>query len=634
MKITELRCTSCNGTLKMDENNPRFAVCEYCQTRFFVEQDSQDDITLRLAPGQDAYSDSHISNSSQIERTPARTRVVIYSTFALFLITTILWFGSRFLTTFIRNEQPSNQPLVTAQSENNITHMDDISEPLIPFTGIFAQVAENALGLPADSITEADLARFKWLECKYSMEEIQIGYSFDNPYETEDAVLTWIHFPRENAREDWKQLARFKSLKRLSVPSYLSAEILNAMSLESLECYSKTPENLAEMMAHPEQLRELSLKSGIESLVGISKFTGLESLTLNGSSLTDIRELANVKWIKSLKLINCDDISDFSVFYVMPWLQKLSIEAEQLKDIGFISSMPELKSFSLYDAKLLNLNELAGNPVLASLSIEGCDSLMNADGISGLTSLTQLSLEIPYRCPEPDLSRLNQITSLSLTGFKDINFIKKMEKLVDLQLSSCQINSSSVFSGLKNLKSLTCSRLYGELSDWNFAANIPSLEQLDLRGISTYEDISNLFNIPSLKELYLNGAECEINFSKLKPNESLAILEIDGMKLYKNAQISGGDGITFVDYDTVTLDEHTGFLTNYPMLKKLSLSDNTLTQISFASSLSALEYLDISENYVTDLRPLEGLSGLKTLNCRDNPIENYRVLNDSVLIIK
>ena len=37
MKITELTCTACGGSLKVDEKNPWVAECEYCHTRYTLE---------------------------------------------------------------------------------------------------------------------------------------------------------------------------------------------------------------------------------------------------------------------------------------------------------------------------------------------------------------------------------------------------------------------------------------------------------------------------------------------------------------------------------------------------------------------------------------------------------------------
>ena len=33
MKLVELKCPACNGTVKLDPEHPGEAVCEYCKTR-------------------------------------------------------------------------------------------------------------------------------------------------------------------------------------------------------------------------------------------------------------------------------------------------------------------------------------------------------------------------------------------------------------------------------------------------------------------------------------------------------------------------------------------------------------------------------------------------------------------------
>lgn len=49
MKLTELKCTACNGSLKLDRDNPHIAVCEYCRTRYVLEDEGEGNV--RLASG-------------------------------------------------------------------------------------------------------------------------------------------------------------------------------------------------------------------------------------------------------------------------------------------------------------------------------------------------------------------------------------------------------------------------------------------------------------------------------------------------------------------------------------------------------------------------------------------------------
>ena len=38
--MTELRCPACGGDLKIDKNNPNIAICDYCNTQFFIEKET------------------------------------------------------------------------------------------------------------------------------------------------------------------------------------------------------------------------------------------------------------------------------------------------------------------------------------------------------------------------------------------------------------------------------------------------------------------------------------------------------------------------------------------------------------------------------------------------------------------
>lgn len=611
MKITELKCTACSGTLKITPENPHMAVCEYCHTRYVIEDDGIHKI--------------HTSVDSVQEKKHSCFQGMILLLFVFFFFIGI---GSFFRA--ITNNREKG--VVSSNLEAGISAAETTKKEDEPFTGVFAMMAENVLGKPAKELTEGDLSRFQWLEMNYGMDTISVGYSFDNPYEDESAVLSWISFPRDDVQEELPQISRFKGVKKLNVAGYLDPEILDGLSLVGLGCYAESPADIAGYSG-ASGLKELDIKSGINKFDGLNQFSALESLTLNGNNLTDIKELVSLKSLKSLTLDNCDDVKDFSVLSVMPLLEKLSVDSDGLRDIDFLSSLTNLKSFSVSDGQMLQVNELVKMTGLEKLSIVDCDEIKDFSGIEELSQLKELSLEIPYDCPRPSLKNLTNLNKLYISGADNVDFLQNMKLLESLELDNCEINQKEVFSGLLRLKKLECSHASGDLSDWGFINQIPSLEYLDLSGVSTYGDISSLFGISTLQELYLNGMECEINFDKVGPNETLRKLEMDGIKLYKNVSITGGGGIYYVDYDDVALDANLNFLTKFPGLKTLSLADNTLTDISFASQLNQLEEFNINENYITDLKPLAGLSKLKNVFCTDNPIDNYRVLNENVMII-
>lgn len=611
MKITELKCKACNGTLKIDENNPNIAVCEYCHSNYVIESDNHENV----------YFTDPVQNSSGKSQISAGSRL-----FISILFMTIFYLGARGLLLKFAHKADTAS-LSDVQIENHVTEEAALSGPL-------GAMAESVTGRPAKDLTEAELSRFKWLEITYEADGVRIGYSFTDPYEDADAKLTYISYSREDGITADDMLSRFTGLKKLKTGGYLDSDSLNGLSLKGISCNVKSPLELAEIYPGVSGLKEIEFQSGVNNLDGLELYSNLEGLTLNGLNLSDLKNLASLKNLKSLILTNGDEINDFSVLSVMHKLESLSLESEGIRDLGFISGITGLESFSLYDAGILNVNVLSSLTGLTSLTIDNCDEIKDLSGIQELLGLKELALEIPGNCPQPDLSRLTGLTKLSVTHADDVGFLHNMNLLEELELEGCRVNSKDGFSALTSLKKLTCNRLFGDFTDLSFISDIASLEYLDINGYSTYEDISGIFHAPALQEIYLNGVECELNFDTVESSEALKVLEMDGVKLYKNVKISGGGGIYSVDYDKVILDEHLDFFAKFPGLKKLSLADNTLTGIGFASSLPMLEELNISGNYVTDLKPLQNLNQLKTVNCTDNPIENDRVLADNIVIIK
>lgn len=631
MKITELRCPSCNGTLKIDDQNPNVAVCEYCKTKYVLEWEG-DNAKIGTAP-------------SPAPRIPVQPKPAPKNTgwepygwkrglaiVCVGIVVIAAFYGPAILKKRRELEAESAQAVgpvveVELQSEEEV--------PVAPLEGILARTVELIYDKPVEEVTDKELASIKWLGMKYGSggDYVMMGYSTEDPYENTEAELTWLQFDRNAAKQDWSGLHRFTGLVKLSFGSSFSGADLSGLSIRGISCYGDTPGQVADSLEHPEELRELEITAGLDSLDGLEKFPSLERLSLDCYNLTEIRELANAKTIKDLTIENGDGIKDFSVLSVMPNLEALYVESEGLKDTGFVAQMPNLRSLGLYDTGVLNLNGLESRQdTLEEFLVYNLSGLKDAGMISNLTGLKKLDLTVPYNCPTPDLSPLTAMEDLKISGYKTVSFLKNMPNLKRLELNSGAVDNSAVFEGLTQLEYLKCASKNGD--KLTFISKLPALKKLDLTGAVTYYDISPILNMPTLETLLMSGAECEINFGKLQENTSLTTLQMAGVKLYKNVQVSGGGGIVYVDWDDVVLDENTGFITHYPNLKTLDLSDNELTQVDFASGLLALEMLDISDNYVTDIKPLDTAASLKQVDCAGNPISNPRVLDEKVNVIQ
>lgn len=651
MKITELKCPACGGDLKIEKGNKNFAVCEYCNTSFALEWEHEEAILTRRI-NYEVPRQPSVQQRTGWEYYGWKRGLALGITGILLLLAVNArgiyrrWQTDQDVSasklnvaetikeretgyeTDLRTEDRTEDE---TEDRPGVMKVSDGEETEMPLTGCLGAMAEAVFGKPADEIPDSELARIQWLEMAYDWDYFLIGYSFSNPLE-EDAELTWLSFSRDMPTGK-ECLSRFTGLKKLNTEQPLDKKHIASLNLNSIGCYASSPAEIAGLFADPSQLKEIRMNGGVDSLEGLEQFPNLETLYIDGYNLTDFGPLVNLSSLKSLTLESCDGMTDFSIFHVMTSLEELDINAENLKSLDFLSGMGNLKSLSLTDAGMLTLDGLEKQPQLETLKLEDCDNLKNMTALESLTSLKELYIDLPYDCPQPDLSGMTQLNKLALSQFRDCSFLSGMTELVSLRLTGCEPGTDTSLANLTKLEELSLSTNMGSWQNLDFITGFPALKTLSLQGVTTYDDISGIFSIPTLRRLDISGMECEIAFDRIQDNPSLEELYMDGLLLYENAQIYGDNGFISIDWDDVILNEHTDFLTHFPSLRILSIAENELTDISFAEKLPALEQIDFSDNFVTDLKPLSGPGGLKLVVCTGNPISNYRVLGDKVTII-
>ncbi len=639
MKLTELKCPACQGPLKLDENRPDRAICEYCGTEYLIEREGDQ---YGFQQGSRAYTqkidyiptpeEDWMAKERQEE---AKKEKVAVAAFAVLMIVAIF----AFLTRNGKEEKTEDLPVVGGFSLADPTAdlgMGDEEEEegdtgLV--TGILAEALEQFLDVPVESLSEGELGRVRWLEVKTGAEETQIGLSLENPLDSPEAELSWYTFERDREGIAGQGLEALSGLKYLSIGEIVSGDVLKGMELEGLASYMQSPQEAAGLLEHPENLKELGLWGSDVSLEGLDAFPALEGLQIDSNEFSDTRPLVQAKNLKRLELDLFEQKINPSDLAVLTSLEELRIECSGIRDLSFVEKLTGLQSLWIEDGGYLTLDSLRAVPGLAKLGVVSCDELNDMSAVGALTALKALTIEKPYDCPEPDLSGLTEITSLYLDGFDETGFLGGMTALESLTLDGCTITDASALSGLANLKHLTCTAFSATEKDYTFVTQLAGLETLDLTGAVTYEDISPVFALPSLKELQIDGMECEINFDAIPENTSLEKLSMDGIKLYENVVVQQDGVFTYVDWDDVTFTDHLDFFGKLKGLKELSLRENELTDLSFAGSLTSLESLDVGNNYVTDLSPLAALPSLKYVNCTENPVSNVRVLPESVVVI-
>ena len=584
VRLEEIKCPSCGATLKIQENNTKFIKCEYCGSEFVLNMENEPNHTA-APPGPD-WVQMH-----PVETAPSRVPILAIVVAAAFVIS-LAGVGALQTRRALRQEQKQTAyknsytvPSITAYEEE-------------AFSGMLGEMVSIVFGKESGSVTEEELAKIQWIADRNDTENCYLGYSFENPMENPDAELEWLTFPYRTST-GYENLYKFTGLKRLDTVNRLSSCNLEGLQLEGVTAYFDSFEEEAAALSDPGTIRELVVKGSIEQLDGIEAFSNVEVLSLYAGELGDVDALAALKQLRSLTLTSADAISDFSVLATAGKLEELSIDSESLKSLEFLQRMPQLKGLGLKDGEFIHLGGIEALAHLERLSIENCDELTDLSSVASLVSLRELTLDKPYKCPEPSLEELVNLQRLTLEGFDTCEFLPSLTNMEELVLRSCNLSSPDL-SGLTKLRKLTCTS-YGTDRSYDFITGLATLEELNLSGVVTYEDVSGIFSLPQLKKLNISGIECEINFDKITDNPSLETLEMAGVKLYENVQIEGGYGIVSIDWDDVYLADHTDFVAHFPNLKKLDVADNKLENIDFAAALVKLEEIDLSDNYVTEL---------------------------------
>ncbi len=629
IKITERKCPTCGGALKIDAGQ-KVVQCEYCGNEYTVEAEPKQQETAGQKRPQWEMTRPERSKEPEYSK-GSRIAIALFTLCVLVMAGVAVyrkaqeeqadkWKEDRWASIESDAEEWKRQNQVYDAGNQ---HKDEEGT----LSGMLGGTVAVAFGKDAASVTAEELAQIQWIGDKWDTDHKYMGYSFDNPMENPDAELTWVTFPYETDT-GYEGLYLCSGLKVLDTRQSLSQCNLKGIPLENLSAPMRTLKEVAEAVDDPGTIRKLSLNSKMEDMENLALFPNLEILSINARELQNIDQVVALGSLRSLTIENGDSLSDFSVFAAMESLEELSIESENLKSLEFLKRMPQLKALALSDGKLLDLDGLEVLSGLEELSVTDCGDLQDMEAVAALTGLTKLHLEKPYGCPEPSLEGLTSLKSLTLEHFDDCTFLSGLTELESLTLHGSDLASGMDLSGLTQLKRLACTSMASD-TDLSFVQKLSALESVDLGGMGTYDDISGIFALPLLKELILNGMECEIAFDKVVENTTLESLEIAGVKLYENVKVSGGGGIVYVDWDNVYLADHLDFFQKFPNLRRLDVADNEIKDLEFAGSLMKLEEIDLSDNYVTDLRPLASLPALRLVNCKGNPISNLRILDDA-----
>lgn len=648
MKFVDLKCPNCGGRLMPVEGNAKIVACEYCQSQYILE----DDRVINYHVHQHIAPQGGGNQQDTSAGVPGILPVIGVLAGAAVLFLVGIASGGRNVQKPGINGRAAYLP---AAEEAGGTPQGG-SFACSPFYDV---LVKGIYGKPAEMVTEEDLAKLRYISIQDGRDAFSVDYSFEEAYG--DAAPDVQSLKLEPADWDTDDLVHFPNLEKLEVSyRWADGKVLGDLKkLKGLSCRGASPSELADWI-EPGQLVELRIEEP-GSLDGLPAFKNLEILCLEDIEAPDLRQLAPLTGLRSLKIVEEADhdpfseepaysMTDYSALSVLTGLESLYLESEAIREVSFLKPLTNLTKLTLNETEAISMESLAGLAQLNVLELKGNRSLKDYGFIPSLTGLTSLTLDKSTSQPDPDLLALGGLESLDVSGLMSVAQLGSLTGLKNLSIHGCNIDEIQALSSLAEVERLACYSVWTyavPLRNLNFLDGMANLKYLDLCGVSDksgwsgygrkmeiYGDISNVLNHAGLEELYLNDSVFAIDFGRLRENGSLKKLGLKEIGLKENFHVEVYSGMMDVWYDDVPLDGHTDFLKLYPNLEELFLDGNQLTDIRFASELKKLTRLGLGNNYVTDLTPLNQAESLRYLDIRQNPVNSLPEVGGETEILR
>lgn len=175
-----------------------------------------------------------------------------------------------------------------------------------------------------------------------------------------------------------------------------------------------------------------------------------------------------------------------------------------LTDISPLARLRELDEVTLYDCQVRDISPLAELTGLRHLTISGGPEFLPCD-LTPLKELQTLNLHTTPRCNMPKLP--SKLSSLSVTGIGDLEFLRGMKSLEWLNLNdNPELSDLSPLADCPNLTRLSV--VDTAVCDLSPLAGHPSLKELTLSS-TRVTDVSPLATIPTLEMIWLYGTAVE-----------------------------------------------------------------------------------------------------------------------------
>lgn len=497
-------------------------------------------------------------------------------------------------------------------------------------------------------------------------------------------------------------LSQLRSIKRINcshTPVEDLTPIRNLSQLESLDISHTHVKDLSPLH-YAGKLRDLNIGyTPVEDIQILGQFTSLEKLNMDSTAIRDLSPLMPLEQLRdlrfresmvdnllplsgmsSLNILDCSGtrISSLDPLRHISSLKRLYCSGNRVTNLTPLSGLKNLQTLNIDNTPVTTLDPLNGMEALEKIY---CDNTAITGKMAGKFMADNPGVLVIYESKalidwwnsvppdwqivfstyievsiEPTKEQLHEIANLTRINIEhngrigDIEPLRKLDKLEELNMSYTMVESLEPLNDLVDLKKLNCR--HTGISSVAPLEDLINLEYLDISetGISTVEPLSGLKN---LRELHMD----ETNVQSLEPLNGLSNLRIiycdksplDLVQVYRFYDVNPE---CLVIFQTETLEnwwsrlneQWKGVFMGYISLSGTpgredlhrisNLQEIDISGITGINSLAPLRFLvrlttlKAADTRISDIDPLRYLQKLSYLNLKGNPLQSLEPLSN------
>ncbi|MCD8190196.1 MAG: leucine-rich repeat domain-containing protein [Clostridiales bacterium] len=328
-------------------------------------------------------------------------------------------------------------------------------------------------------------------------------------------------------KSDWNAICQLTNLKTLSVVGCGLTSLEGISALTELEVLDVSGNDLSSLsaLAELDGLVELyAADNGISDLSPLSGLTDLTVLDLSDNNVSDPAPIQRLSHLTNLSLAG-NQLTDISSLSSLTGLATLDLSGNRLESLSALYGLSELQALFVDGNPLTNsqLESFAVRLPACTLDVEVLDipDTVTIGGKSYSTSLTKLDLSSASLGDGDidDLKYMVNLTELDLSGnaISDFSALSRLYSLTSLTMSYNRAEDISCLSGLIHLKTLYLSS--NNISDLSPIAGLTELETLAIGNnpFTSLDPVSGLTNLTLL-------VMCDCQIDSLKPLYTLTNL--------------------------------------------------------------------------------------------------------------